>query len=77
MTRFLAIPFVGKDWYPHAADLPCFSDPLANPKLAYLQKRTAELIKKGKVVIAAVSMRAESRESATMLAKMMAMTHMR
>ena len=52
MTRFLAIPFVGKDWYPHAADLPCFSDPLANPKLAYLRTRTEELIKKGKVVIA-------------------------
>jgi SAM-dependent methyltransferase len=52
MTRFLTIPFVAKGWYPHAADLPCFSDPLANPKLAYLKKRTAELIRKGKVVIA-------------------------
>jgi SAM-dependent methyltransferase len=52
MTRFLAIPFVGKDWYPQVGDLDCFSDPLANPKLAYLRIRAAELIKTGKIVIA-------------------------
>lgn len=52
MTRLLVIPYVGRDWYPEFKDAPCFRDPLANPKLAYLRREVGERIKRGKVVVA-------------------------
>jgi len=52
MTRFLSVPSAGRSWYPKLRREPCFRDPLANPKIAYLKRETARRIKTGKVVIA-------------------------
>ncbi len=52
MTRFLSAPATTRNRYRSLRNLPCFTDPMANPKLAYLKEAVAERIKTGKVVIA-------------------------
>lgn len=52
MTRFLSAPATIQNKYVSLRQLACFTDPMANPKIAYLKQEVAKGIKTGKVVIA-------------------------